>query len=202
MKGILYSFINRQINIEKYLIKGIDILEQIIKLMITGSVYKDLKNSLPVMINLEMEFDDNHEAFNDTLEKRYRVPYYWQDIYEVYQCIIKITDLLNLYYNKSIIYKNEISFEVLFNKELVILKEIKEFFYEYLKNRKYAREILKNLKNENRNFKKIYLNLITVLKENAFFKGVFEIRDIFEQMGRENESIHYLLNKVMIGTSI
>ena len=103
----------------------------------------------------------------------------------------------------SRIYKSRYSFSHFFELEDRILENVLEFFREYLSNRKYARELLKNNQHELKNFVRLYYQgIASISREQAQSPTTSRLLEIFLEVNTVNSAIQDLLQKILIGTNL
>jgi len=200
LKGLIKK---RRFNFEAYFYEEIKILIDLINTFTKTVDYNDLKNSLDDVVRFESNFENYHRSLIEQFKDRSYLPFYWQDLYSVSLCLKRIMTFLNLYYNKCIIFRNDFSFSVLFDTEIKMLNNTRSFFEEYLDNRKYVHELLKNNYQEIKNFSHLYLSIVNNKVINQININNFcEISGVFEKINNENENLNNSLNKILIGTNI
>jgi len=186
--------------VEKALMALLDVLVSFTKAVLSADDYRELEKKLDQVLGIELDFENTFQDFNDQLRNGFSIPFYWEDLYSIGVCLRKIFNLLIMYYNKSLIYKNSISFKVLLNIQLELFDNIKCFFNEYLENKKYARELLKNNRHQLKGSLRSYFDIVNIrIHDTPAFSGFYEIREVFEKIIEENENIHNLMNKILIG---
>jgi len=193
----------KRLELEKSVIAVITELQQFVKILMSSEDYDTLQRNFNRIIEIEADFESSVSLFNEKLVNRYNLPFYWQDIYAVVQCMEKLNNHLHIYFNKFIVYKNTVSFVALLTVEHNILENIKSFMNDYLKNKKYISELFKNNRYELKNFMREYIQVVNTTMFDAFsHKGVYEIGEIFERIYDENENIHSFLNKIFISVNL
>jgi len=193
----------KRIELEKGVIDVITGLQRFVKILLESEDCDTLQRNFSRIIEVEADFEGSVRLFNERLVNRYNLPFYWQDIYAVVQCMEKLNNHLHIYFNKCVVYKNTVSCAALLTVEQKILDNIKSFLNDYLKNRKYISELLKNNRCELKNFMREYIQVVNTTMFDAFsHRGVYEIGEIFERIHDENENIHSLLNKIFISVNL
>jgi len=186
--------------VEKALQVILEVLYRYTTVLLSVNDYKELEKKFDVVLGLEVDFENAFQGFNDQLKNRFYVPFYWEDLYSIGVCLRKIFNLLIMYYNKALIYRNEISYRVLLKTHLELFDNTKSFLREYLKNRKYSQELLKNNRHLLKSYLRSYFELVNSrLQDTHSFERFYEIRELFEKMITEHENINNLLNKILIG---
>ncbi len=200
---IFTAITKKRIELEKGVIDVITELQQFVKILLKSEDCDTLQRNFNRIIEIEADFESSVHMFNERLVNRYNLPFYWQDIYEVVQYMEKLNNHLHIYFNKCIVYKNTVSYAVLLTVENSILDNIKSFMNDYLKNRKYISELLKNNRYELKNFIREYIQVVNATMFDAFsHKSIYEIGEVFERIHDENENIHSLLNKIFISVNL
>ncbi len=193
----------KRLELEKGVIDVTTELQQFVKILLESEDFGTLQRNFNRIIEIEADFENSVCLFNERLVNRYNLPFYWQDIYAVVQCMEKLNNHLHIYFNKCIVYKNTVSYEALLTVEHSILDHIKSFMNDYLKNRKYISELLKNNRYELKNFIREYIQVVNATMFDAFsHRGVYETGEVFERIHDENENIHSLLNKIFISVNL
>jgi len=186
--------------VEKALQFILEVLYSYTTVLLSVNGYKELEKKFDMVLGLEVDFENAFQEFNDQLKNRFYVPFYWEDLYSIGVCLRKIFNLLIMYYNKALIYRNEISYRVLLKTHLELFDNTKSFLREYLKNRKYSQELLKNNRHLLKSYLRSYFELVNSrLQDTHSFERFYEIRELFEKMITEHENINNLLNKILIG---
>jgi hypothetical protein len=202
MKNLGSMLFRQRIKLDDYIIAGIDILRKIVHLLSNCEPGTDSEQSDEIL-DLDLQFEDNFAQFLQSLDKKYYLPFYWEDVYEVYSNLKKIVAILQTYSTEKRIYKNRISFLHFFELEDRILENVLEFFREYLSNRKYACELLKNNQHELKNFVRLYYQgIASISREQAQSHITSRLLEIFLEINTVNSAIQDLLQKILIGTNL
>jgi len=198
---VILKILNKKKGIvEKALQVILEVLYRYTTVLLSVNDYKELEKKFDMVLGLEVDFENAFQEFTDQLKNRFYVPFYWEDLYSIGACLRKIFNLLIMYYNKALIYRNEISYRVLLKTHLELFDNTKSFLREYLKNRKYSQELLKNNRHLLKSYLRSYFELVNSrLQDTHSFERFYEIRELFEKMITEHENINNLLNKILIG---
>ncbi len=197
------GIMKKRVELEQGVIGVIAELQQFVEILLESEDYDTLQRNFNRIIEIEADFESSVNMFNEKLVNRYNLPFYWQDIYAVVQCMEKLNSLLHIYYNKYLIYKNTVSYRILLDIERTSLINLKNFFTYYLKNRKYVSELLKNNRLLLKDFLREYIRIVGATLFDGFsHRGCYEIGEVFEKMNDENENIHTMLNKIFIGVNL
>jgi hypothetical protein len=198
---MLSNIINKRKGmVEKALLAVVDALGVFATAVLSAHDYRELEKKLDEILDMEIDFENIFQAFTDQLKKRFSTPFYWDDLYSIGVCLRNIFNLLVMYCNKSLIYKSDVSYRGILNVQLELFENIKSFFREYLENRKYTWELLKNNSHQLKSYLHVYLEIINSrMRENPSSTCFYEIRALLERIKSENDSIHNLMNKIMIG---
>ena len=200
---LMKRFSRRKIDVERHVIGCIDAFIQLIEIYMRSEGYEDLEKNINDIIEIGTEFEKNILSLHEQLEYKFYLPFYWQDIYLITTYLEKMNSLLQMYYNKSIIYKSTDSYKGLFTQEIKILENVKSFFSEFLNNRMYVKEILKNNSYEIKEFSQsIYKVLSRNSKELFLDRTISEIIEVFEMINFENENINNVIKKIFIETNL
>jgi hypothetical protein len=202
MKNLGSVLFRQRIKLDDYIIAGIEILRKIVRLLSNCEQGTDSEQSDKIL-DLDLQFEDSFALFLQSLDKKYYLPFYWEDMYEVYSNLKKIVAILQTYFTEKRIYKSRYSFSHFFELEDRILENVLEFFREYLSNRKYARELLKNNQHELKNFVRLYYQgIASISREQAQSPTTSRLLEIFLEVNTVNSAIQDLLQKILIGTNL
>ena len=202
MKSLGSVLFRQRIKLDDYIITGIDSIRKIVNLLLISKQGADSEQPDEV-IELELQFDDSFGCFLQSLDRKYYLPFYWEDMYEVYSNLKKIVAILQTYATERRIYKVNYSFSHFFELEDHILENVAEFFREYLGNRKYAGELLKNNQHELKDFIRLYYQgIASISREQAQSHTTSRLLEIFLEINTVNSAIQDLLQKILIGTSL
>jgi hypothetical protein len=202
MKSLGSVLFRQRIKLDDYLISGIDILRKLVRLQLTSEQGTDSEQSDEI-IDLELQFEDGFACFLQSLDKKYYLPFYWEDMYAVDANLKKIVAILQTFSTEKRIYKVHFSFSHFFELEDRILENVAEFFLEYLGNRKYAGELLKNNQHELKNFVRFYYQgIASISRGQAKSHITSRLLEIFLEINTVNSTIQDLLQKILIGTNL
>ncbi len=202
MKSLGSVLFRQRIKLDDYIITGIDILRKLVHLLLISKQSTDSEQS-DETVELELQFEDSFGCFLQSLDKKYYLPFYWKDMYEVYSNLKKIVAILQTYATEKRIYKVRLTFSHFFELEDRILENVTEFFREYLGNRKYAGELLKNNRHELKNFIRLYYQgIASISREQAQSHITSRLLEIFLEINTVNSAIQDLLQKILIGTNL
>lgn len=202
MKSLGSVLFRQRIKLDDYIITGIDILRKLVHLLLISKQSTDSEQS-DETVELELQFEDSFGCFLQSLDKKYYLPFYWKDMYEVYSNLKKIVAILQTYATEKRIYKVRFSCSHFFELEDRILENVTEFFREYLGNRKYAGELLKNNRHELKNFIRLYYQgIASISREQAQSHITSRLLEIFLEINTVNSAIQDLLQKILIGTNL
>ena len=202
MKSLGSVLFRQRIKLDDYIISGIDILRKLVHQLLISKQGADSEQSDEI-IDLELQFEDSFALFLQSLDKKYYLPFYWEDMYEVYSNLKKIVAILQTYATEKRIYKVRFTFSHFFELEDRILDNVVEFFREYLGNRKYAGELLKNNQHELKNFVRLYYQgIASISREQAQSHITSRLLEIFLEINTVNSAIQDLLQKILIGTNL
>lgn len=202
MKSLGSVLFRQRIKLDDYIISGIDILRKLVHQLLISKQGADSEQSDEI-IDLELQFEDSFGCFLQSLDKKYYLPFYWEDMYEVYSNLKKIVAILQTYATEKRIYKVRFTFSHFFELEDRILDNVVEFFREYLGNRKYAGELLKNNQHELKNFVRLYYQgIASISREQAQSHITSRLLEIFLEINTVNSAIQDLLQKILIGTNL
>ena len=83
------------------------------------------------------------------------------------------------------------------------MENVLEFFREYISNRKYAGELLKNNQHELKNFVRLYYQgIASISREQSQSHITSRLLEICLEINTVNSAIQDLLQKILIGTNL
>ncbi len=193
----------QRIKLDEYLIAGIDILRKLVQLLLIPKQDSPDSEQTDGILDLELLFEDSFALFLQCLDKKFYLPFYWEDMFEVYSNLKKIFATLQAYYAEKRIYKARFSFYHFLELEGRVLENVKCFFQEYLTNRKYSKELLKNNQHELKNFVRLYYyGIASISQEQAQPHITSRLLELFLEINTVNNTIQDLLQKILIGTNL
>ena len=202
MKKLGSVLFRQRIKLDDFIITGIDIVRKLVRLLLISEPGTDAEQSDEIM-DLDLQFEDSFTCFLQSLDKKYYLPFYWEDMFEVYSNLKKIVAILQTYSTEKRIYKIRFSFSHFFELEERILENILEFFREYLSNRKYAAELLKNNQHELKNFVRLYYQgIASISREQAQSHITSRLLEILLEINTVNSAVQDILQKILIGTNL
>ncbi len=203
MKSLAKVLFRQRIKLDEYLIAGIDILQDLVQLLVTTKQGSQDPDQTDRMLDLEVSFEDSFALFLRSLDKKYYLPFYWENIFEVYSNLKKIFSILHTYYAERRIYKTRFSSNHFLELEGRVLENVKCFFQEYLTNRKYSEELLKNNQHELKNFTRLYYHgIASIAQEGEQPHITSRLLELFLEINTVNSTIQDLLQKILIGTNL
>jgi hypothetical protein len=186
--------------IERCMQRVIEVLGRLAGIVLSADDFGGPAEKLDLILGIQVEFDTIFQEFKDQLGNRFYAPFYWEDLYSIGVCLEKIFSKLIMYYNKSLIYTSAISCRALLDTQLEILTNMREFFSEYLKNRKLSHAVLKNNKYLVERYRRLYLDIMnTSFQRNTDPVGMIEVGEVLEKVIEENGSVLHLMSKILIG---
>lgn len=203
MKSLGKVLFRQRIKLDEYLIAGIDILQDLVQLLLTTKQGSQDPDQTDRTLDLEVSFEDSFALFLKSLDKKYYLPFYWENIFEVYSNLKKIFSVLHTYYTERRIYKARFSFNHFLELEGRALDNVKCFFQEYLTNRKYSEELLKNNQHELKNFTRLYYHgIASIAQEREQSHFTSRLLELFLEINAVNSTIQDLLQKILIETNL
>jgi len=203
MKSLAKVLFRQRIKLDEYLIAGIDILQDLVQLLVTTKQGSQDPDQTDRMLDLEVSFEDSFALFLRSLDKKYYLPFYWENIFEVYSNLKKIFSILHTYYAERRIYKTRFSSNHFLELEGRVLENVKCFFQEYLSNRKYSEELLKNNQHELKNFTRLYYHgIASIAQEGEQSHITSRLLELFLEINTVNNTIQDLLQKILIETNL
>jgi len=204
-KNTVLGNIFRKKNIREMTVtEGIEIVRSIVDVMDSESASSDNFITANRILELENKFDSYEKSFLKTVDAGQCLPACWEEIWKINKSLKELVTQFSKIFNKEQIFKNSDSYAVFYDYQKRFLDNLKSFFTDYLKNRKYVYEILLNNQLELKNFMKIYFSRInTVSSDNAAaVESRLKILEIFEQINEINDRIQNSLNKIYVMTGI
>lgn len=179
------------------------IVEKLIDFLIKLGSRNNTEKDIVTILELEAEMEDHAILFLQSIEHKHYLPFYWEEIYDLYMDIKKIFNILVLYFNKRNILENTEIFNSFLTTQEEVMKNITLFLDEYISNRKYVKELLKNNSTLIKNLSKIHLRIIS----NTVFESKdsllkYKIIEILESISNIDYDIQDLLNKILLTSGI
>ncbi len=203
MKSLVKVLFRQRIKLEEYLFAGIKVLQELVEMLLTTKQDGQDHDHADRMLDLEVTFEDSFSLFLESLDKKYYLPFYWEDIYEVYTNLGKIFATLHVYYTEQRIFKTRFSFNHFLEMEGRVLENMKYYLKEYMSNRKYSQELLKNNQHELKNFSRLYYHGIASISEEGERSHVtLRLLELFLKINTVNATIQSLLQKILIETNL
>jgi hypothetical protein len=155
------------------------------------------------VLEIEAEFEQQYDAFLESIDRRHNLPFYWTDLFEVYSGLKGIFSLLIDYCIKRQIFQSRYSFRALLQQESGLLRNARSFLEEHLANREYAAELLESYHLQVKEFSRIHFQNVASLGSGANgTAGDMKILEIFERMNQLNRAVLDRLQKVFAGAGL
>ncbi|GEM_PF-2843641 len=203
MKSLLGSFTKQKSKIELEIQEEIEIVSKLISLLIDLGGRKNSEKDLVRVLELETEMEDKNNRFLQSINNKYSLPFYWEELYDLYMEIRKVFSYLMRYFNKRNILENTEIFNSFLTKQSEIMKNIVQFLKEYKTSRKYVQELLKNngilVKSLTQLHFKIISNTVFESKDSLLKYNMMEILD---NISNVDYNIQDLLNKILLTSGI
>ncbi len=198
------GFLKKRYSLEMTVNEGVEIVQNLIDAMEAAGPDTDSFITANSILEIENQFEKYGKRFQERIEERHYLPVCWEEIWKINSSLKSLIHHFVMIFNKNQIFKNRESYTVFYDYEKRFLNNVKAFFTEYLKNRKYVYEVLVNNQLELKNFMKIYFNKInSICGENiADADCKIKILEIFEQINETNEIIQNSMNKIFVATKI
>ncbi len=203
MKALIASFLKKRLRIEEKVKEETEIVLKLINYLIKMRKYKKAENGLASVLEIEAEMENHYDSFLLSIDKKYYLPFYWEEIYDLYMKIKKVFSSLLLYFNRRHILEDTQVFNTFLTTEIKVMNNIGLFFDEYISNRKYVRELLKTNGTLIKQLSHIHLQIIsnTIFEsENSLLK--YRLVEVLENITVTNHSIQDLLNKILLTSAI
>ena len=203
MKNLGRVLFRQRIKLDEYLIAGLAILQDLVQLPLNSKQDTSDAEQTDRMLDLELLFEDSFALFLQSLDKKYYLPFYWEDMFAVYSNLKKIFAILQTYNAEKGIYQVRFSFDHFLELEGRVLENVKCFFQEYLTNRKYSEELLKNNQHELKNFVRLYYQgIASISQEQAQSHILSRLLELFLEINTVNNTLQDLLQKILIGINL
>ncbi len=203
MKLGIKSLVKRRTEIEKSVIEEIDYVVKLIREIASDENNTDITGKINLVVSIESELEKNYQHFLEVIEQEYVTPFYWEEIFDLYIAIKKIFSLLTLFINKRNMVEDSLNLSSFFVIQDRVMENIKEFLTEYVRNRKYVNELLKNNRYEIKELLKNYLEIVAKnLMERENYGIKLKVIDVLENIVDTDERIHDILMKIMIASSL
>ncbi|NOY09062.1 MAG: hypothetical protein GXP33_09490 [Spirochaetes bacterium] len=203
MKALIASFLKKRIRIEERLKEEIEIVLKLIDYLIKMRKNEKAENKLASVLEIEAEMENHYDSFLQSIDKKYYLPFYWEEIYDLYMKIKKVFSSLLLYFNRRHILEDTQIFDTFLTTEIKVLNNISLFFDEYISNRKYVQELLKNNGILIKQLSHMHLQIIS----NTIFESrdsllKYRLVEVLENIAVTDRSIQDLLNKIFLTSAI
>jgi hypothetical protein len=152
---------------------------------------------------LILDFQDLIGELNCKCEENNRKPFYWTYLYSFCFNLRILFNHYYLYANQLMIHKTTISAAPVLKSQKLILENVGNFVLEYINNRKYVSELLKNNLNEINNLSRLLMLIIEKTprtKDNSPL--MFEILRSLREANYVNEKNHVAMNEIFIQSHI
>ena len=203
MKNLSRVLFRQRIKLDDYLTAGIDVLHDLLQMLLFSHTDGDDPEQMEGILDLQLMLEEGYEHFLQSLDKKYYLPFYWEEMFEVYSNLKKIFAVLQTYATEKRIYHSRKKFNHFLELEERILENVKSFIREYLSNRKYAEELLKNNRHELQNFTRLYYHgIASISRKDAQSYATSRLLEILLEINNINNIIQDLLQKILIGTSL
>jgi hypothetical protein len=203
MKNLGRVLFRQRIKLDDYLIAGIEVLQKLLQMLLVCEPGSPDTEQTEAMLDLQLQLEDGYSLFLRSLDKKYYLPFYWEYMFEVYSNLKKIFAILQTYSTEKRIYHSRFSFSHFLELEDRVLGNVRCFIGEYLKNRKYAEELLKNNCHELQNFIRLYYHgIASIGRKEAQSHFTSRLLEILLEINAVNNTIQDLLQKILIGTNL
>jgi hypothetical protein len=181
----------------------IDVTLKLLETFLSRSNHTQLNKDFDQVCEIETEHEKLCASIVADIDRKYSLPFYWEDIYDVFLELKKIFSLFIVYFNKACVFKNPQSFSRFFQIEKNILLNTHTFFSQYQKKRLFVMELLKNNRFEIKDFSKTYFNAVTgIVNMGKETLTGMNILTLFERMNEVNENLQDLMQKIFIDTNL
>lgn len=185
------SFFWKRVKLEKI---AEDFLDKVIN--ITESV-KDRKDS-DYIESAQYDLSDYYYSVMESIQD-YALPFWWEDFFNVENELKSLVSQLIIYTNNINLIETTTPFEKLLEREILILKDIKNFFSEILTGEYDFVSMKENYLNHEKEYSKILMeNGGSPEETSALYSPVVRI---FERINNINENISDALGKITLGAA-
>jgi hypothetical protein len=203
MKNLGKVLFRQRIKLDEYLIAGIEVLRKFLRILLVSKPEAPNSDQPEGILDLQLQLEDGYNLFLQSLDKKYYLPFYWEDMFEVFSNLKKIFSILQTYSTEKRIYQSQQTFSHFLELEERVLENVRCFIGEYLSNRKYAEELLKNNQHELQNFVRLYYHgIASISREDAQSHVTSRLLEILLEINTVNNTIQDLLQKILIGTNL
>ena len=203
MNTVLKGVFKKRQTMDAQIDDCIGVTLKLLDLFLSKTGHEQLGKEFDSVCALETEQENLCATFVEDIDRKYSLPFYWEDIYAVFLDLGKLFSLLIVYFNKTCIFKNPKSFSQFFQIERNILLNVRAFFSAYRKKRLYVAELLKNNNFEMKNFSKAYFNAVTgIINSGKETLTGMNILALFERMNEINENLQGAMKKMFIDTNL
>ena len=203
MKSFIGSFVKKRAAIEIKIKDETVIIEKLLDFLINLGKRGITAKDMVTVLELEAEMENHYNSFLQSIDKKQYLPFYWEELYDLYMEIKKIFNSLIMYFNKRNVLEDTEIFNSFLTTQKEVMKNITLFFDEYISNRKYIKELLKNNGVTIKTLSKIHLKIIgnTVFEsKDSLLK--YRIIEILESISNIDYTIQDLLNKILLTSGI
>jgi hypothetical protein len=154
------------------------------------------------ILEIENRFENYERTFLNSIEGMR--PVCMEEFWKINRALKGLVQQFATIFNKNQVFKNKESYKIFYDYQKKFLDNVTSFFTDYLNNRKYVYEVLRNNQLELKNFMNIYFSRMnTVSCENvAKIESRMKILEIFEDINQTNEKIQNSMNKIYVATCI
>ncbi len=188
------AFFWKRVRLEKI---AEDYLDKIIE--IAGCVEKG--ESPDCIESAYNDLSDYYYSVMDSLQK-YGLPFWWKDFFNVENELKSLVSQLIIYSNNINFIEKRGLFEKMIEREILILKDIKNFFEVMMSGRKEIESVKESFLNNEKVYSEM---LITTSKEQEDSENsvlYFPVVNIFERINRINGNISDSLGKITMGAAV
>lgn len=155
------------------------------------------------LVELEAAFQSRCEAFLDQAADRASLPFYWQELFASCTGLRRVFQILLSYAALSGLMPTRRSFRPHLEGQGRLLENVREFFREFLANRKYARELLRSNQHELKDLRRLCLQgIASIAAEGQSAQQALRLLGLFNELASADAALVDCLEKVYIATSL
>lgn len=153
---------------------------------------------------LESAFNDLSDYYYGVIEslEKHCLPFWWEDFFNVENELKSLVSNIIIYSNNINFIENRTPFEKLIEREILILKDIKEFFKVMMSGREEMTLPRKSFSSHEKEFSEILKSISAEQEYTGKSVLFFPVVNIFERIRRINENISESLGKITMGAAV
>ena len=183
-------------------VEGVEIVKSMVNAMDSEPGDTDCFIVANRILEIENRFENYERTFLKSIEGIR--PVCLEEFWKINRAFKNLVQKFATIFNKNQVFKNKESYEIFYDYEKKFLDNVTSFFTDYLDNRKYVYEILRNNQLELKNFMNIYFSRMNSVSCDNVVKveSRIKILEIFEEINQTNEKIQNSMNKIYVATCL